>query len=109
MALVLAGIGTVLYLSVEEAFDEQIVQHAADRVDAAEDRDEALAALLVLLLLVGPVALLLATVAGYVLAGAALRPVESMRREATEICRRPRAGGCRCRRRATRCVASARR
>ena len=85
MALVLAGIGTVLYLSVEEAFDEQIVQHAADRVDAAEDRDEALAALLVLLLLVGPVALLLATVAGYVLAGAALRPVESMRREATEI------------------------
>ena len=85
MALVLAGIGTVLYLSVEEAFDEQIVQHAADRVDAAEDRDEALATLLVLLLLVGPVALLLATIAGYVLAGAALRPVESMRREAAEI------------------------
>ena len=85
MAVLLAAIGTVLYLSVQETFDEQIVQHAADRVDAAEDRDEALASLLVLLLLVGPVALVLATIAGYLLAGAALRPVESMRRDAAEI------------------------
>lgn len=50
-----------------------------------DDRDEALRTLLVLLLLGGPVALALATFAGYRLAGAALRPVESMRREAAEI------------------------
>ena len=36
-------------------------------------------------LVVGPLALLVATYAGYRLAGAALRPVESMRREAAEI------------------------
>ena len=56
-----------------------------NRVDAPGDRDEVLATLLALLLVVGPVALLLATFAGYRLAGAALRPVESMRREAAEI------------------------
>ncbi len=49
------------------------------------DRDNALATLLALLLIGGPVALILATLAGYRLAGAALRPVESMRREAAEI------------------------
>ena len=37
------------------------------------------------MLVVGPLALLLAAFAGYRLAGAALRPVESMRREAAEI------------------------
>ena len=50
-----------------------------------DDRDGALATLLALLLVGGPVALVLATLAGYRLAGAALRPVESMRREAAEI------------------------
>ena len=50
-----------------------------------EDRDEALASLLRQLLVVGPIALLLATVAGYLLAGAALRPVDAMRRGAAEI------------------------
>lgn len=50
-----------------------------------EDRDGALATLLALLLVGGPAALVLATLAGYRLAGAALRPVESMRREAAEI------------------------
>ncbi len=50
-----------------------------------DDRDSALATLLALLLIGGPVALVLATLAGYRLAGAALRPVESMRREAAEI------------------------
>jgi len=44
-----------------------------------------LASLLALMLVVGPLALLLAAFAGYRLAGAALRPVESMRREAAEI------------------------
>jgi two-component system, OmpR family, sensor kinase len=50
-----------------------------------EDRDEALAGLLAQLLVVGPVALLLTSVGGYFLAGAALRPVEAMRARAAEI------------------------
>jgi heavy metal sensor kinase len=50
-----------------------------------EDRDEALAALVAQLAIGGPVALLIASLAGYALAGATLRPVESMRRRAAEI------------------------
>jgi two-component system, OmpR family, sensor kinase len=50
-----------------------------------EERDEALAGLLAQLLVAGPLALLLAAAAGYLLAGAALRPVEAMRRRADEI------------------------
>jgi heavy metal sensor kinase len=50
-----------------------------------EDREEALAGLLTALFVVGPLALLLASLAGYLLAAAALRPVEAMRRRATEI------------------------
>jgi two-component system, OmpR family, sensor kinase len=50
-----------------------------------EDREEALDELLAQLLVVGPLALLLASGAGYVLATSALRPVEAMRREAAEI------------------------
>jgi two-component system, OmpR family, sensor kinase len=50
-----------------------------------EDREEALDGLLAQLLVVGPLALLLACAAGYVLAGAALRPVEAMRRRAAEV------------------------
>ena len=49
------------------------------------DRDEALAGLLGELLVAGPLALLLATGAGYLLAGAALIPVEAMRRRAEEV------------------------
>jgi heavy metal sensor kinase len=49
------------------------------------DREEALAGLLTALFVVGPVALVLASIAGYVLAAAALRPVEDMRRRAAEI------------------------
>jgi two-component system OmpR family sensor kinase len=52
---------------------------------SVEERDEALAGLLAQLLIGGPVALLLASLAGYALAAAALRPVESMRRRASEI------------------------
>jgi two-component system OmpR family sensor kinase len=37
------------------------------------------------LLIAGPIALLLASLAGYLLAGVALRPVEAMRRRATQI------------------------
>jgi signal transduction histidine kinase len=50
-----------------------------------EDREEALDGLLVQLLAVGPLALVLTSLGGYFLAGAALRPVEAMRRRAAEI------------------------
>ena len=52
---------------------------------ALGDRDEAVAALRTQLLVAGPLALLLASLAGYGLATAALRPVEAMRRRADEI------------------------
>ncbi len=62
------------------------VQDAVLVVGASlEERDEALAGLLGELALVEPVALLLAALLGYVLATAALRPVESMRAEAAVI------------------------
>jgi signal transduction histidine kinase len=50
-----------------------------------EDRDDAVQGLLALLLVVGPAALLLASLLGYGLATLALRPVESMRAEAAAI------------------------
>jgi heavy metal sensor kinase len=50
-----------------------------------EDRGEALGSLLLALLIGGPLALLLASFAGYGLAAAALRPVEGMRREADSV------------------------
>jgi len=50
-----------------------------------DDRDESLANLRTILLIGGPVALLLASLAGYWVAGTALRPVEAMRRRAAEI------------------------
>ena len=50
-----------------------------------EDRQEALDGLLAQLLLVGPLALVATGIAGYLLSGAALRPVEAMRRRAAEI------------------------
>ncbi|MDH4178047.1 MAG: ATP-binding protein [Thermoleophilia bacterium] len=50
-----------------------------------EDRAEALAGLRNVLVVAGPIALVLATLAGYVLAGLSLGPVESMRRRASEI------------------------
>jgi signal transduction histidine kinase len=49
------------------------------------DRNDALAGLATLLLIGGPIALLLASLAGYLAAGAALRPVEEMRRRAAAI------------------------
>ena len=50
-----------------------------------DDRDEALRRLLVLLAIGGPITLLLASLACYAVAAAALRPVESMRRRAAEV------------------------
>ena len=52
---------------------------------SVEDRDEALANLSRLLLIGGPVALLLASLAGYAVTSLALRPVERMRRRAGSI------------------------
>jgi heavy metal sensor kinase len=50
-----------------------------------DDRDEALAGLLAQLSIVLPLALLVSSAIGYLVAGAALRPVEAMRRDAAEI------------------------
>ncbi len=50
-----------------------------------EDRDEAVAGLTGLLLVAGPIALLAASLLGYLLASTALRPVEAMRARAAEI------------------------
>jgi two-component system, OmpR family, sensor kinase len=50
-----------------------------------EDREEALDGLLAQLAVLGPLALLLSSLAGYFLAAAALRPVEAMRRRAAEV------------------------
>jgi signal transduction histidine kinase len=74
-------------------FDDERVRLLARPVDggvlvagvALGDRDEAVAALRTQLLVAGPLALLLASLAGYGLATAALRPVEAMRRGADEI------------------------
>jgi heavy metal sensor kinase len=52
---------------------------------SVEDRQEALDGLRTQLLVVGPLALLLTSLGGYVLAGAALRPVEAMRRRAATV------------------------
>lgn len=53
--------------------------------EALDDRDEALGGLLAQLLVVLPIALLVSAAIGYLVAGAALRPVEAMRRQAAEI------------------------
>jgi heavy metal sensor kinase len=50
-----------------------------------DDRDEALGGLLAQLLVVLPIALLISSAVGYVVAGAALRPVEAMRTRAAQI------------------------
>jgi two-component system OmpR family sensor kinase len=50
-----------------------------------DERSTALSNLAVLLVLVGPLALIIASVAGYGLASAALRPVELMRRRAAAV------------------------
>jgi two-component system OmpR family sensor kinase len=50
-----------------------------------DDRNESLRNLRTILLIGGPVALLLASLAGYLVSGSALRPVETMRRRAAEI------------------------
>ena len=64
---------------------------ASDRVSivvvgtTTEDRDETLSGLLTTFAIGGPIALLLASALGYVVAGRALAPVEAMRRRAAAI------------------------
>jgi signal transduction histidine kinase len=90
---VLRGIQRTAYLDVavrgiEGTARVAVLPQGAVRVVAvtsAANRQEALSALLVLLLIGGPVTLLLAAAAGWALSGAALRPVERMRREADAI------------------------
>ncbi len=61
--------------------DDRIVVVA----EPLDDRDEALDGLLAQLLVILPLALVASSAIGYLVAGAALRPVEAMRRQATEI------------------------
>ena len=75
-------------------FDERVrllARPAGDRIVVVgatrEDREEALVSLGSVLLIGGPIALLLAALAGYGVATAALRPVAAMRGEAAEISR----------------------
>ncbi len=71
----------VLAATVETAEGPRVVLVGA----SLEDRDDAVRELLALLVVAAPVALLLASLLGYGLATLALRPVESMRREAAAI------------------------
>ena len=73
-----------------------------------DDRNDALRGLLAQLLVVLPVALLVSSAIGYVVAGAALRPVEAMRARATRSPIRP-SNVSRSHGRATRSTGSARR
>jgi two-component system, OmpR family, sensor kinase len=68
-------------LAVQRANDRAVVA-VADPLDRS---NAALKRLRILLLVAGPLALLLASVAGYEVAGAALRPVERMRRQAGHL------------------------
>ncbi len=71
----------LLATTVSRGGDEFVLVVGATR----EDRAETLASLRTELLIVGPIALALATLAGYALAGISLRPVESMRSRAESI------------------------
>jgi two-component system, OmpR family, sensor kinase len=99
-----AGHATYLTQHVDTADAERLADpdHDADRLLATpitihggravlvvgqtlSDRDEALTRQLKLFAVALPVALIITTTAGWLLAGAALRPVESMRRRAAEL------------------------
>jgi signal transduction histidine kinase len=75
--------GSWRILAVPVAFDGS--PHVLALAGSLAQREETLHRLFVELLVAGPVALILASLAGYGLAAAALRPVESMRRRATAI------------------------
>jgi two-component system OmpR family sensor kinase len=71
-----------LYASPVDAQDQRLVVVVGSTLG---DRDDSLSELGTLLLLGGPVALLLASLVGFIVTGAALRPVEAMRRRASAI------------------------
>ncbi len=73
---------TRLYAAPVQVDDEELIVVVGSSL---QDRDEALSSLTTLMLIGGPVALLLASLAGYGVAAAALRPVEEMRGRAAEI------------------------
>jgi signal transduction histidine kinase len=76
-----SGDGPVRLLARPAGDDGRIVVVAS----SLDDRDEAVAGLTGLLLVAGPIALLAASALGYVLAAAALRPVEAMRARASGV------------------------
>jgi two-component system OmpR family sensor kinase len=71
-----------LYVTPVDAQDQRLVAVVGSGL---ETRDDALRQLGTLLLIGGPAALLLASLAGFFVTGAALRPVEAMRRRASAI------------------------
>jgi len=74
---VLAAAGTFVYVEVRDELGEQVL--------AQDDRDDVLTGLITTFLVAGPVAVLLASMLGYLLAGVALKPVEAMRARAAEV------------------------
>jgi two-component system OmpR family sensor kinase len=84
-----AGAGLVDRQGAEDRVRELDAPLASGRTlvvgTAIDDRDDALRNLLAVLLVGGPITLLLASLAGYGAAAAALRPVERMRRRAAAI------------------------
>ena len=75
--LVLATAGALVYLEVRDELGEQVLD--------PDDRDDVLAGLITTFAVGSPVAVLVASALGYVLAGVALRPVEAMRARAAEV------------------------
>ncbi len=74
---VLAAAGAFVYVEVEDELGEQVL--------APDDRDDVLGGLITTFAVASPVAVLVASLLGYVLAGAALRPVEAMRARAAGV------------------------
>ena len=79
--LTAAPLGAVRVLATPSRHDHLAVAVA----DSLSVRDNELGRLRTLLLIAGPLALLLASVGGYELAGAALRPIDRMRSRAEQI------------------------
>ena len=75
--LVLATAGALVYVEVRDELGEQVLD--------PDDRDDVLAGLITTFAVGSPVAVLVASALGYVLAGVALRPVEAMRARAAEV------------------------
>ncbi|HEX2411690.1 MAG TPA: ATP-binding protein [Solirubrobacteraceae bacterium] len=73
----LAGAGMLVYTEVRDELGEQVL--------AADDRNDVLAGLVTAFAVGSPLAVLVASLLGYALAGVALRPVEAMRARAAEV------------------------